>query len=606
MAIKPYALFSAALRDVEHHVSPDTFSRIALGKDVEHLSSSREFAAAALMRNLLKKCITLKEPSADEKAIAKFRAANEVCAAWELAYSDLIDEYLWGELKSYFYGAFYPQGEPLIEHWQQIFDASHFGPGASLDALGTDFYRKVFAGPLSASSETIVEAYHGCCSVAGWTLAERQRFSAFEKQDTVGAADRLQCVPKRNDISRVIAIGPSLNVMFQLGIGDILRQRILALTGVDLRYQSEKNAKLARLGSISNDWVTIDLESASDRISTRLMERLIPPSQYGWFEATRSKEWESSSGRGTYEMMAGMGNGFVFPLQTLLFIGMVVAAFKISGIAILHPRGTAIGNYGVYGDDIVVPRTVAPALLRLLRLCGMKVNDDKTFLEGPFRESCGSDFFLGSWVRSVYIKGYDTEQDAYAIINSLNLFSFRTGIAVPNLIAQVKADLLPRGGFLVPMSETDGSGIKVPYSFVTDVGYATKRSRPLHGSIVYRRSVYNPKRIKIGDASVGIKEGNRSTLLYYNASGLLISFVGGYVKARSDQLRVGQTLVVGADAWLKLTAPYASITVREGAGDIRRYTSDTAISSNWDYTANSDIARCWRRWETVVTLNLME
>jgi hypothetical protein len=58
-------------------------------------------------------------------------------------------------------------------------------------------------------------------------------------------------------------------------------------------------------------------------------------------------------------------------------------------------------DFSVYGDDIVVRGSLAPEVLKLLRLIGFRHNPRKTFIQGQFRESCGSDWFNGKDVRPV-------------------------------------------------------------------------------------------------------------------------------------------------------------------------------------------------------------
>ena len=55
----------------------------------------------------------------------------------------------------------------------------------------------------------------------------------------------------------------------------------------------------------------------------------------------------------------------------------------------------------MYGDDIVVPQNAALLVIERLRDLGFSTNRDKTFVTGPFRESCGRDWFQGQDVRPV-------------------------------------------------------------------------------------------------------------------------------------------------------------------------------------------------------------
>lgn len=100
-----------------------------------------------------------------------------------------------------------------------------------------------------------------------------------------------------------------------------------------------------------------------------------------------------------------MGNGFTFPLETLLFYSLVRAC---------------CGNeatVSVYGDDIICPVENIPLVFEVLQACGFLVNTSKSFWSGPFRESCGKDFLFGSDVRPLYVKRTLSAADAFVLHN---------------------------------------------------------------------------------------------------------------------------------------------------------------------------------------------
>lgn len=94
-----------------------------------------------------------------------------------------------------------------------------------------------------------------------------------------------------------------------------------------------------------------------------------------------------------------MGNGYTFELETLIFFAIACAVVRKSG-------GVGLGGVDVwvYGDDIIVPTESAGALLSVLKFCGFTANERKTFTIGPFRESCGGDYWDGEAVRPHYLK----------------------------------------------------------------------------------------------------------------------------------------------------------------------------------------------------------
>lgn len=102
-----------------------------------------------------------------------------------------------------------------------------------------------------------------------------------------------------------------------------------------------------------------------------------------------------------------MGNGTTFPVETLLFVAACHA---------INPQYRPGKDFTVYGDDIVYPSDKARDLLKLLRVLGFSRNVDKTFIDGPFRESCGEDWFGGVAVRPFVLD--------YALDSVQNIFKF--------------------------------------------------------------------------------------------------------------------------------------------------------------------------------------
>jgi hypothetical protein len=58
----------------------------------------------------------------------------------------------------------------------------------------------------------------------------------------------------------------------------------------------------------------------------------------------------------------------------------------------------------VFGDDIIITEPAVGHLYRLLEEVGLKVNKEKSFSRGQFRESCGMDAYDGVDVTPGYIR----------------------------------------------------------------------------------------------------------------------------------------------------------------------------------------------------------
>jgi len=218
---------------------------------------------------------------------------------------------------------------------------------------------------------------------------------------------RLSFVPKNASTFRTVMTEPTLNALFQGALGRVLSQK-LRRVGQDTRDQT-RNQKLARAGSITGALATLDLSSASDSISIELVARLLP---YEWFSAMSLCRTESISDRNKVirlHKFSSMGNGFTFPLQTLIFWALASACVKSS-----RPADTRVS---VYGDDIIIGTEAVPLFSKVLRCVGFQLNMSKSYWDGPFRESCGKDYYFGIDVRPFYSRHLVTGEYLFLLHN---------------------------------------------------------------------------------------------------------------------------------------------------------------------------------------------
>jgi hypothetical protein len=220
--------------------------------------------------------------------------------------------------------------------------------------------------------------------------------SGFSSRAKIIDYNNITFVPKTAKVHRTIAVEPLLNGYLQKGVDSFMRKR-LKRVGIDLRDQGI-NQRLSREGSLNwrdpNALCTIDLSSASDSISIELCRYLLPADWFYYLDSIRSHRFRLDGKIYTYQKFTSMGNGFCFPLETLIFASLCSAVCSSQGREQL---------FSVYGDDIIVQKAVFEPLVHLLHTCGFKVNPKKTFSEGPFRESCGSDWFEGEDVRPIIL-----------------------------------------------------------------------------------------------------------------------------------------------------------------------------------------------------------
>lgn len=253
-------------------------------------------------------------------------------------------------------------------------------------------------------------------------------------------------VPKTFNSVRGATKEPCLNMYLQKGIGRMLRSRLKRI-GVNLNDQSE-NQRLAAAGARTGSLATIDLAAASDSVSVRIVQDLLPSDWVRFIMYTRSECVKLPDGSWhTLEKISSMGNGFTFELESLIFWALSSAAVELT-------RCTD-RRVGVYGDDIIVHHSVAPALLDVLGYLGFIPNRDKTYVAGPFRESCGKHYWQGFDVSPFNVKNLlESESERYHYLNRLRLWGFRVGLDTQPEFRQLVEYLIrlffPKGWRAVP------------------------------------------------------------------------------------------------------------------------------------------------------------
>jgi hypothetical protein len=153
-----------------------------------------------------------------------------------------------------------------------------------------------------------------------------------------------------------------------------------------------------------------------------------------------------------------MGNTTTFPVQSLAFLSVALAACVVGSGASTRTRSTQgdlgyitqwVGKVSIFGDDIIVPVEHVGLVERLLTLLDFKVNVDKSFVHGNFRESCGVDAFQGIEVTPVYVSSVpdDTPESYAALVDTSNnlykRFLVHTANYVQNAAGRIKFPLVP-------------------------------------------------------------------------------------------------------------------------------------------------------------------
>lgn len=237
-------------------------------------------------------------------------------------------------------------------------------------------------------------------------------------------ASRLLAVPKTAKGPRLIAAEPTAHQWCQQLVKRFLEERLIGLFGtnfVSFRNQ-DLSQQLVSSASFDRSLATVDLSSASDRLTCWVIERAFRENKslLRALHATRTR-WTANCVEGrnpsdyfVTKKFASQGTAVTFPVQSIVFL---IIALTACGFEAKHPEDFFCNNrvsynplarfrkqVRVFGDDIIIPVHGYESLCRLLHLLGLKVNQDKSFVKGYFRESCGMDAFKGINVTPIKTK----------------------------------------------------------------------------------------------------------------------------------------------------------------------------------------------------------
>ena len=228
--------------------------------------------------------------------------------------------------------------------------------------------------------------------------------------------NRYTTVPKTGLTDRGICIEPSLNISYQLDVGRILKTRLKRI-GIDLLQGQHTHRVLAAAASVAGHLATIDMSNASDTLCRVLPKLVLPPAWFELLDSLRSKFTEIDGSWVRLEKFSSMGNGFTFELETAVFATMARTIVRLNGGDPDKVR--------CYGDDLIVPSEHSKDVLSALAYFGFIPNKTKTFVEGPFRESCGGDYWLGKPVRAHFIEELpDEPQKWISLANGIRRMAF--------------------------------------------------------------------------------------------------------------------------------------------------------------------------------------
>lgn len=549
--------------------------------DVPPECSPRAFAAEQLAKSIVKKFVDDDPATAavrEAMAVQKFLDANSCCRQYDFAASTR-DAPSWVEMcingaREEISRLLWDNSQMSAVRWRDIYRRGYFGPGSSQAAEAEDTFSKLTSPRLSVKSESLYQQWLMDTEFDPLGKVELlRRFCGGSVK--VSDAVNISTVLKNREIDRTIGTETSITGFYQLGLGGVFTDLLKRRWDIDLSKQQFINRHLAREGSATGLLATIDLSSASDTISLDLCRNILPREVFDILLRLRAEYaiLPDSFGRECVRlsMVSSMGNGFTFPLQTIIFGSVIRSAYRLCGIT---PRGASANrpNWGVNGDDLICRSEAYNLVVDVLTRFGFVVNRAKSFNDGYFRESCGGDFFKGHYVRGVYIQTMTTPQDVVSAINRLIVWSARWDIPLPRSCEYLLSLLsfFP----LVPPWESDDAGLHIPRSFLTYVALC-KTGRDAKGRLFYRSHIGKHPAWAIPvelQGSLAYKawaprqpKRDLTELALQNEAAHMYCSIGGYTQSAED--KDGEPIV---------TAP-----VRLPQGSKPQYRLQTRIAPGW-------------------------
>nr|UJQ84877.1 MAG: hypothetical protein 3 [Leviviridae sp.] len=228
---------------------------------------------------------------------------------------------------------------------------------------------------------------------------------------------KLLAVPKSMKGPRLITSEPTAHQFLQQGLLKWLRLHMPSYLGVSIDFKSQTPSRDKALeASRTGDLMTVDLSSASDRLSLWTVERAFQGnlSILSALHAVRSRTVINATRVGSSDATilrkyAGQGNATTFPVQTFIYTWISIACVlweehgKYARVT-RRSLARAAKKVRVYGDDIILPSRCGHILSELLSFLQLEVNWAKTHHKGHFRESCGMDAYRGYDVTPLYMQ----------------------------------------------------------------------------------------------------------------------------------------------------------------------------------------------------------
>jgi hypothetical protein len=266
---------------------------------------------------------------------------------------------------------------------------------------------------------------------------------------------RLMSVPKTSKGPRLIASEPASHMWCQQIIWKWLRTQLRSnVAGGFINFRRQDlSGDMVLQASLDRKLATVDLSDASDRLSCWTVERLfrsnssvlnaLHAARTRYIRIDNKKNFSDELSFLSLRKFASQGTAATFPVQSICFL-MIALGVCVKGEVTEKSVKELRGLVRVFGDDIIIPSYGYARLIRVMDLLQLKVNVSKSYVNGHFRESCGSDGYLGHCVTPVKPRKLiaDSPASCQALVDtSNNLFNKGLWYASESLRSLIPARL---------------------------------------------------------------------------------------------------------------------------------------------------------------------
>lgn len=425
--------------------------------------SPREFRYAYGLSNFFKRYLSVEEFNdswkLEAESATKFLETNH--EGWKY------DEYVLrhGELKPLIDRMTYIVTDVLGDFdLLDIYQNAKHGPNSTTTIALSDAYLDVKNGDISGTRASLQQLKHylswdnqlrDCVTNYGDDIRAFVNGTESIPDRFVENFTQARFVPKSYKSLRSMCPETTVPAFFGQGVGGSIGARLTKI-GIDLKTQPSVHVMLSLLASKFEELgiATLDWSEASNRIWIVLCKVLMSEgdgprwfdfimnvcrSNATWvtfkvklakgerFEAMADlEEYLEVYADGQYSvkktgqlyvvkclvqtsMIGTMGNAITFPLQTLIFYAFLTACTEMyadshavdDGINRILPDMQPVSEFG---DDGIVDIRIVDTVKYYAPLLGLRLNSDKSYYSGKFRESCGGDYYCGMEVRPVMLQ----------------------------------------------------------------------------------------------------------------------------------------------------------------------------------------------------------